>query len=191
MSTRVRHDWPGGSRLCCQCGGRTPSYASRAFHTACRHSRDARGSRGRGSSSPTPGCAIPGGNLMGRQRRIQVEELRCLVASGLTDREIARQLGTSQGYIWELRRKYRLGPSRHAIAQKAPADEVRLLAADGLSQAAIARALDVSRERIRQICNKHGIETVSGRHKTPRAAGNPRGHCPPCNSPALRRRGLF
>lgn len=45
---------------------------------------------------------------------------------------------------------------------KAPPERVRALAADGLSQATIAAELGVSRERIRQICNQHGIATISG-----------------------------
>lgn len=45
---------------------------------------------------------------------------------------------------------------------KAPPERVRALAAEEMSQATIAAELGVSRERIRQICNRHGIATISG-----------------------------
>ncbi len=45
---------------------------------------------------------------------------------------------------------------------KADPDKIRDLAAEGHSQATIALFLGVSRERIRQICNRDGIETLSG-----------------------------
>ena len=46
---------------------------------------------------------------------------------------------------------------------KAPPEVVMLLAAEGKSKAQISSILGVSHERIRQICIRHGIETLSGR----------------------------
>ena len=45
----------------------------------------------------------------------------------------------------------------------ARAEQVRALAAEGMSQSLIADYLGITRERVRQICNRHGIETLSGR----------------------------
>ena len=42
-------------------------------------------------------------------------------------------------------------------------NRIRALAAEGLSQTVIADHMGVSRERIRQICIREGIETMSGR----------------------------
>lgn len=41
-------------------------------------------------------------------------------------------------------------------------NKIRELAAEGMSQSLIADHLGVTRERIRQLCNREGIETVSG-----------------------------
>lgn len=46
--------------------------------------------------------------------------------------------------------------------QKAPPDRVRALASVGHSQSSIATILGVSCERIRQICDRDGIETLPG-----------------------------
>lgn len=48
---------------------------------------------------------------------------------------------------------------------KADPDRVRELARQGHSQSMIATILDVSRERIRQICERDKIKTLSGRMK--------------------------
>ncbi len=42
-------------------------------------------------------------------------------------------------------------------------NRIRALAAEGMSQTVIADHIGVSRERIRQICTREGIETMSGR----------------------------
>lgn len=39
---------------------------------------------------------------------------------------------------------------------------IRKLAAEGMSKSTIAANIGISRERVRQICNRDGIETVSG-----------------------------
>lgn len=46
---------------------------------------------------------------------------------------------------------------------KAPKEEVARLAKEGHSQSTIADMLGVSRERIRQICDRDGIATVTGK----------------------------
>lgn len=51
----------------------------------------------------------------------------------------------------------------NAVIRKADPDRVRQLAAEGHSQSTIALIVGVSRERIRQICDRDGIETVSGK----------------------------
>ena len=49
------------------------------------------------------------------------------------------------------------------MSRKADPAEIARLAAEGHSQSVIADMIGVSRERIRQICNRDGIETLSGR----------------------------
>ncbi len=86
--------------------------------------------------------------------------------AGMTAAQAAEHLGLP---IWKARKASEYGVnfprqkgSGLANPRKADPARVRELAAEGYSQSTIADLVGVSRERIRQICNRDGIDTVWG-----------------------------
>lgn len=100
--------------------------------------------------------------------------LRRYAASGMTLAETAAFMGRGYKYTALVASRHGIKfdrPVKHCVAGKKGAENprckadparIRELAAEGLSQSTIADILGVSRERIRQICDRDGIETVSG-----------------------------
>jgi hypothetical protein len=85
--------------------------------------------------------------------------------AGMTAAQAAEHLGLP---LWKARKASEEGVrfvrKKRTDMQPRKADpaRVRELAAEGYSQSTIADLVGVSRERIRQICNRDGIETVWG-----------------------------
>lgn len=106
---------------------------------------------------------------------MNIADLRRYAAKGMTLAETAALMGYSYQRTSLVARQHGIRfdrPVKHGTAQKTGAANprckadparVRDLAADGLSQSTIADILGVSRERIRQICDRDGIETLSGK----------------------------
>ena len=106
---------------------------------------------------------------------MNIADLRRCAAKGMTIAETAAFMGYGYQYVSLVARqngikfdrpvKFGAAKPRGADDPRCKADPARIreLAAEGLSQSTIADFLGVSRERIRQICDRDGIETVSGK----------------------------
>lgn len=106
---------------------------------------------------------------------MNIADLRRCAAKGMTIAETAAFMGYGYQYASLVARRHGIKfdrPAKQGVAgkkgaahPKCKADPARIreLAAEGLSQSTIADFLGVSRERIRQICDRDGIETVSGK----------------------------
>ena len=106
---------------------------------------------------------------------MNIAELRRCAANSMTLAETAAFMGYGYQYVSLVARCHGIKfdrPAKQGVAVKkgaanpqckADPARVRELAAEGLSQSTIADILGVSRERIRQICDRDGIETVSGK----------------------------
>lgn len=105
---------------------------------------------------------------------MNIADLRRCAAKGMTIAETAASMGYDYSYTSVVAHRHGIKfdrPVKHGVAGKrgsanpnckADPDRIRELAADGLSQSTIADILGVSRARIRQICNRDGIETLPG-----------------------------
>jgi len=106
---------------------------------------------------------------------MNIAELRRCAANSMTLAETAAFMGYGYQYVSLVARCHGIKfdrPAKQGVAVKkgaanpqckADPARVRELAAEGLSRSTIADILGVSRERIRQICDRDGIETVSGK----------------------------
>lgn len=105
---------------------------------------------------------------------MNIADLRRHAANGMTLAETAAFMGYTYQHTSLVARQHGIRfdrPVKHGTAQKtgtanplckADPARVRELAAEGFSRSTIADILGVSRERIRKICERDGIETVSG-----------------------------
>lgn len=106
---------------------------------------------------------------------MNIADLRRCAAKGMTIAETAASMGYDYSYTSVVARRHGIKfdrpvkqgvPMKKGAAHpkcKADPARIRELAAEGLSQSTIADFLGVSRERIRQICDRDGIETISGK----------------------------
>lgn len=106
---------------------------------------------------------------------MNIADLRRCAAKGMTLAETAASMGYNYNYTSVITHRHGIKfdrpvkqgvPMKKGAAHpkcKADPARIRELAAEGLSQSTIADFLGVSRERIRQICDRDEIETISGR----------------------------
>lgn len=97
------------------------------------------------------------------------DAIRRAAESGMSYGEAAGAIGANPAYL-SVRAKHlgvklrdRRGVPMRGRKNVERIARIRELAAQGLSQSTIAAQEGISRERVRQFCNREGIDTISGR----------------------------
>lgn len=97
------------------------------------------------------------------------DAIRRAAEAGMSYGEAAAAIGIDRSYVSVVAKRIGVtlrdgrGPISHAhLRNHDRIARIRDLAAQGLSQSTIADQEGISRERVRQICNREGIDTVPG-----------------------------